>query len=626
MPKLWGHAEEMPLKATILGSRAVSGHIEYLIRIDAEGQQWCVSRRYTDFERLHAEVEEPLRSAVGPLPPKGALGIRHKLNIGGFNEKREAALQAYLSGLSERVQHPGDLPAWRTFVTNADDADASAGSPFHASDMWLGESQTWRGAMNAFSGANTEMIRSPGQHELEIDAADMIRLLAMEAFMGHLPVAKSGFFGVAFKLDVAEPSAAVGIFRDGLQEVFRSRPALAGRVCGRFISLCNHGVPFTWRACTGSMPARIPHNSVADFCDVRSPAQVMAGREPLLTVQIQSYADGLIVGLAASHAVFDGSSLFSFLQSWARACRGEPLPPATDSREAFQVVLRRSARRRDSPDIVPTVLNRMENTMDRIHDRLGDGFRQAEDAYFKTASIASLWAASHLVPAFLSLSQGNMRLRIPVAKDRVEQIKTMATPPPGAEGDGWVSTQEALVAHLLLTLWQTGIGRSGNSGRACLSLLVDVRRFLEIDAGIPCGTGFQMVSTYIDGMDNLDLVSCATAVHNACKGVGPEAAARWSLWHRGFECRVESEAFIRDLRTSQRSSDLSLAINNNSKREACDFGPSAGGLVSEYASTMGPTLIMATRDGLDILLQQDLVADASDATLQEFLQRFDRDL
>merc|ERR1712061_749979 len=121
-----------------------------------------------------------------------------------------------------------------------------------------------------------------------------------------------------------------------------------------------------------------------------------------------------------------------------------------------------------------------------------------------------------------------------------------------------------------LSLWKT-FRSDVDGGCASISMFVDIRRFLGLGADVSFGTGFQVCDLYIDDMSRKNLWQCATEIHEGGRAMPEAAFQRWSLWHRAFEFRISVQEFSSDLR-SNRKCDMSLAINNNSKRELPDFG------------------------------------------------------
>merc|ERR1712146_803983 len=93
----------------------------------------------------------------------------------------------------------------------------------------------------------------------------------------------------------------------------------------------------------------------------------------------------------------------------------------------------------------------------------------------------------------------------------------------------------------------------------------------------------------VEEMSSKTLKDLAASIHEKCKAMTKNAAKRWCLWHRAFEYRVAINDFVCD-EAGKRRPDMSITINNNSKRDAPDFGAVAGGVASEFMSNMGPTL------------------------------------
>jgi len=224
------------------------------------------------------------------------------------------------------------------------------------------------------------------------------------------------------------------------------------------------------------------------------------------------------------------------------------------------------------------------------------------------------------VPRLLGGAHERVRLLIP--NDKLQALKTAATPPPDAGGDGWVSTQEAVVAHLLLSLWNTFMVSKSvrDGGCACVSFFVDVRRYLGLAENLSFGTGFQVVDLHVKGMESKSLSECAAEIHEGSRSFGTLAKQKWCLWHRAFEDRVRLERFVRNTMSTP-SSDMTLTVNNNSKRDPVDFG-CAGGRASQFMSSMGPTLLLSSNEGLEIILGHDLYADASEQDKARFLNIF----
>eukprot|EP00930_Biecheleria_cincta_P063407 TRINITY_DN48936_c0_g1_i1.p1 TRINITY_DN48936_c0_g1~~TRINITY_DN48936_c0_g1_i1.p1 ORF type:complete len:243 (+),score=51.70 TRINITY_DN48936_c0_g1_i1:77-805(+) len=90
------------------------GATRYQVRVEANGNEWVVSRRFSDFEALEQQLA-PAGIRRAPFPTKGFLGLQNKFNIGDFKEKRHAGLQAYLSSLAQGIGSLRDMPALEAF-------------------------------------------------------------------------------------------------------------------------------------------------------------------------------------------------------------------------------------------------------------------------------------------------------------------------------------------------------------------------------------------------------------------------------------------------------------------------------------------------------------------------------
>eukprot|EP00929_Paragymnodinium_shiwhaense_P061516 TRINITY_DN30727_c0_g1_i1.p1 TRINITY_DN30727_c0_g1~~TRINITY_DN30727_c0_g1_i1.p1 ORF type:complete len:448 (+),score=77.06 TRINITY_DN30727_c0_g1_i1:148-1491(+) len=108
--------------------KVVEGVTWYTIKVIERSHEWFVRKRYNDFKALHLQLKAdaeyegqrstimPLSSSVPntprrpvprseppPLPEAGLFGIRHRLNICGFNRARFNKLQEYLNTLTLRA-------------------------------------------------------------------------------------------------------------------------------------------------------------------------------------------------------------------------------------------------------------------------------------------------------------------------------------------------------------------------------------------------------------------------------------------------------------------------------------------------------------------------------------------
>lgn len=108
----------MALQVEITDSRWTGGcltHTEYGVKVSDGNRNWTVEKRYSDFVALDGLLREVPGYRRPTLPQKGCLGIRHRLNIGDFNERRQQGLQQYLSDMAGQVTTLADIPCLRDF-------------------------------------------------------------------------------------------------------------------------------------------------------------------------------------------------------------------------------------------------------------------------------------------------------------------------------------------------------------------------------------------------------------------------------------------------------------------------------------------------------------------------------
>ncbi|CAK0892034.1 unnamed protein product, partial [Prorocentrum cordatum] len=104
----------------ILGSRDVEGTTWYLFRVAESDVDFFFLKRYSDFVSLDKALRasaDHRRNAVRPqeLPESGLFGLRHKLDLGGFNARRLQALRAYMETLLTQVNKLDDDPSLASF-------------------------------------------------------------------------------------------------------------------------------------------------------------------------------------------------------------------------------------------------------------------------------------------------------------------------------------------------------------------------------------------------------------------------------------------------------------------------------------------------------------------------------
>eukprot|EP00927_Polykrikos_kofoidii_P069968 TRINITY_DN6572_c0_g3_i1.p1 TRINITY_DN6572_c0_g3~~TRINITY_DN6572_c0_g3_i1.p1 ORF type:complete len:251 (+),score=32.72 TRINITY_DN6572_c0_g3_i1:105-755(+) len=121
----------------IADAKVINNITFYYISVVSDGEEWVVKRRFSDFEKLHASLQQ--RSVpgdkvlrVGTLPPKGTFGFRHRMGIGSFNEERLNGLQTFLAQLAKQLETITESKALEKFlsqnVTSNEEAESVIGS------------------------------------------------------------------------------------------------------------------------------------------------------------------------------------------------------------------------------------------------------------------------------------------------------------------------------------------------------------------------------------------------------------------------------------------------------------------------------------------------------------------
>lgn len=103
-------------KVVIKKHTNVGDHTEYELDVREGTRQWSIQRRYREFVDLDLVLKATSECKCPVLPPKGAFGLRHKFNIGDFNEQRMGGLERYLDGLVSQTSRVTDIPALASFL------------------------------------------------------------------------------------------------------------------------------------------------------------------------------------------------------------------------------------------------------------------------------------------------------------------------------------------------------------------------------------------------------------------------------------------------------------------------------------------------------------------------------
>jgi len=101
------------LEAIIASRKDIDKLTWYVIELSYDGVQKVCHKRYNDFvefDRIMRQQYPALGSCLLDLPPSGVVGLRHKLDIGNFNNSRQRSLQRYLD---VAIELAGEQPVRR---------------------------------------------------------------------------------------------------------------------------------------------------------------------------------------------------------------------------------------------------------------------------------------------------------------------------------------------------------------------------------------------------------------------------------------------------------------------------------------------------------------------------------
>jgi len=110
------------LQANII-SREEDGSVTwYTIKVRYDGTERDCRKRYSDFVRFNNYLRTRLpchKDMLPELPSSGRVGLRHKLDLGTFNHRRQVGLEQFLE---TAVQIVGEQPV-RRFLLNPTTSD-----------------------------------------------------------------------------------------------------------------------------------------------------------------------------------------------------------------------------------------------------------------------------------------------------------------------------------------------------------------------------------------------------------------------------------------------------------------------------------------------------------------------
>mmetsp|Transcript_93384 Transcript_93384/g.269712 ORF Transcript_93384/g.269712 Transcript_93384/m.269712 type:complete len:481 (-) Transcript_93384:155-1597(-) len=438
----------------------------------------------------------------------------------------------------------------------------------------------WCGAL----GGKSDVLSTTSEVVVPSSAGErsQVPLSEMESGMFSAgPLACASFPAIALRLRSCDP----GLLKSSLATALARHRVLAGRIKKTFVELSDEGVPFTVvESSKSSAPKQIREPDLLQLADFRRAPRVSSGSQPPCTVLLTRYRDGSgVLTFCRSHVLMDGTSAWAFIGDWARAARGEPLVAG----RAVDIV-------GEAPDRAEVDAMWMEEFGEPMAD------------WGVTLKKAALKGVLHTVAPvadllFLSGTTGDLeRPRAFFSDDDLAAIKVAATP----SGDGsWVSTQEALSAYLVLTAGKTLL-KADSRGRVTVAYILDPRKALGRSSNETFGAGLVIMRMAFDGLLQMSLQDVAGKIHDAAQSEMSlkKVGRRWRLSEGCFKHGVE---FCLLSKTMPRKweNDVTLVLNNQSKRELPDFGEAAsGGRAEAVVTNAGPTIVLPAKGGVDVLL------------------------
>lgn len=424
------------------------------------------------------------------------------------------------------------------------------------------------------------LVRPKGTSSVRAAAAEKLELTAVEQnwikFQGP---AANGFLGRAFYL----PSADAARLEASLAEALRLFPHLAGRAFkARAVALTNDGVAFSVDEASEATAPRDCQASdllfrFVDYCCCNG---VSTGREPFVTAKLTYFKDGTaILGLGTSHALLDGTSAWAFVSTWAKLARGESVAPAKYSRQHFQQLLLDEA----------TFCSEYRSMY-------------GEEANCRVGRIVTNVFGWMLLPAldFALLALGRHLFfagsrRIYYSPAELARIKEAvgATTTPGLGQGSWITTQEAVVAHIV-----TSLGRAllppESKGVANVSIVYDMRPFLKLDPNHSYGCGFLDVASRIEGVHTKGLREVAQTLHDVLQERKTETIRAYKVLLSGFSHGLGLTTVMKQ--RSPFPSDLEIFINNQTKQQLPDFGQGP----AQHVRTENPAAWLPDSEGIQV--------------------------
>eukprot|EP00434_Breviolum_minutum_P030004 symbB.v1.2.026532.t1/scaffold2659.1/size73661/2 len=427
-----------------------------------------------------------------------------------------------------------------------------------------------------------------------------------EQMFGLMPLCFATYPAIALRL----PHFDEKRLKQSLSKALELVPCAAGRFKGdaEIIEINGQGVPFTVvESSEASAPQRIEEIKLLSFATLYRPWGVRQGYSPPVAIKLTTYKDGSgVLAFSRSHMLFDGGSAWTFLGIWASLAKG---------------------------DSVPKVVWQKEQMMKQVPGE--SEFRELAMKIFgvnpKPSMLTGLLKriVIPLVGAimdtfFLHVGWSLTRHHLFFSDDDLALLKEEATPKQvSADMDNWVTTQEALCAHMLLALVRHTVPKSC-SGNVQIVFLLDARKALGLPSDQIMGNGLTFCRILIPTQKvfGMDLPGLASYLHEALARNEGSLESQRELWKTvSGACELGLSNEIMQAVHRGKNMDLRFAVNNSSKRPLPDFG---SGRCESTITNAGPTIFLPAKGGIDVHFDPSVFSSTgcSKAQRLEALQAF----
>jgi len=427
---------------------------------------------------------------------------------------------------------------------------------------------------------------------VSVHEAQTIDLMRCEVHHALLSLAQCSVPVIMMRLPKADPM----LLQTSLAKALAVHPIFAGRLkvdvrTGQGqAKLTNQGVPFTViQVAESGAPLVLTEEILLELSDVRNPRSISRGIEPAMTVKLAIYQDGSsILSLARSHGIADGTYIWTFISTWASAARGEALHGPVNE------------------DRTPVLK----------HNKWGDDAEKMQQFFEEMLGhrVSRMVGAQYIMMRGIQASdlnffagKFNSRKHVFFSHEMLARIKQAATPAPGSEGDGWVTTQEALGAHVFLALarvilpWKK---KRLNPPLSMIGFLLDIRKMFGLPASQPSGSAFIKFEVVVEDPLGKSLPEVATSIHKEIRDLTLEKVEKqWALAEAASDHGLLTELIM--VRGAKRTyMELILELNNQTNRVYPDFGQ-AGGVPTHVLTNAGPSLLYKAEGGFDLFLANE---------------------